>query len=141
MLKERLDEIRKELNDFDDELMKYSFLVELSSYVDAHQPELMIPENLHHGCQSLVWIRCRIEEGKFYMNATSDTLLIRGVLYVMMELFNGLTPEEILENRIDFLKDCGISQHFNESRVSGIRGITEAVYGCCSDYVKNGKRA
>lgn len=131
MIGERLEEIRKELNAFDDELMKYSFLVELSAYVKPDQPDLMTEENLHHGCQSQVWIRYRITDGKFYMNATSDTLIIRGVLYVMMQLFNGLPPEEIARSRIDFLKECGIAQHFTGSRISGIGGITEAVYTYC----------
>ena len=42
MIEERLEEIRKELNAFDDELMKYSFLVELSSYVKPDQPDLLV---------------------------------------------------------------------------------------------------
>ena len=136
MIEERLEEIRKELNAFDDELMKYSFLVELSAYVKPDQSDLMKEENLHHGCQSQVWIRYRITDGKFFMDATSDTLIIRGVLYVMMELFNGLTPEEISGTRIDFLKESGIAQHFTGSRISGISGITEAVYAYCAAVVK-----
>ena len=133
MIEKRLEEIRKELNAFDDDLMKYSFLVELSAYVKPDQPDLMKEENLHHGCQSQVWIRYRITDGKFYMNATSDTLIIRGVLYVMMELFNGLTPDEIVGSRIDFLKECGIAQHFSGSRISGIGGITDSVYAFCEE--------
>lgn len=137
MIQERLKEIRKELNAFDDELMKYSFLVELSAYVRPDQPELMKEENRHHGCQSQVWITYTVRDGKFYMNATSDTLIIRGVLYVMMELFNGLPPKEISESRVDFLKECGISQHFNGSRISGIGGITEAIYAYCDKAISS----
>ena len=131
MIEERIREIRDEINAFDDELMQYSFLVELSAYVDPHQNELMTDEHLHHGCQSRVWTKFRIEDGKFFMNATSDTLLIRGVLYIMMELFNGLPPEEIDERRPDFLAECGIARHFSGTRVSGLNGITESVYDYC----------
>ena len=72
MIEERIKEIKEELNAFDDELMKYSFLVELSAYVDPDQPELMTEENRYHGCQSQVWVHYRIENGKFFMSATSD---------------------------------------------------------------------
>ena len=62
MLDDRIREIREELNAFEDEFLRYSFLVELSSYVPADQPELMKDENLHRGCQSRVWLRCRLQE-------------------------------------------------------------------------------
>lgn len=39
--------------------------------------------------------------------------------------------QEIARSRIDFLKECGIAQHFTGSRISGIGGITEAVYTYC----------
>lgn len=139
MIKKRMEEIRNELNAFDDEFMQYSFLVELSSYVDPHQPDLMTEEHLHHGCQSRVWTAFRIEDGLFYMNATSDTLLIRGVLYIMMELFNGLSPEEIARTRPDFLKECGIFHHFSGERVSGLNGITASIYSYCRCAAENGK--
>lgn len=133
MLKERLDEIRAELNTFEDDFMRYSFLVELSAYVNSDQPELMIEENLHKGCQSQVWIDFQIRNGLFFMNALSDTLIIRGILYIMMELFNGLSPKEITENRIDFLKELGLSQHFSDTRVSGIQGICDSVFTYCAN--------
>lgn len=133
MIEERIKEIKEELNAFDDELMKYSFLVELSAYVDPDQPELMTEENRYHGCQSQVWVHYRIENGQFFMNATSDTLIIRGVLYVMMELYNGLAPEEIAGHPINFLAACGISQHFTGARVSGIEGISDSVFRFCTE--------
>lgn len=140
MIEERLEEIRNEIASFDDEFMQYSFLVELSAYVDPDQPELMTKERLHHGCRSRVWKKFRIEDGKFYMNATSDTLIIRGVLYIMMELFNGLAPDEIAEKRPDFLNECGIAGHFNEERISGLNSITESVYDYCRIFAENGKK-
>ena len=131
MIEERLKEIREELNAFDDEFMKYSFLAELSSYVKPDQPDLMKEEYRHPGCQSQVWIRFRLDDGLFYMDAMSDTLIIRGVLYVMMELYNGLSPDEITARKIDFLSECGMSQHFTSTRTSGIRSIADAVYEWC----------
>ena len=133
MLEDRIREIREELNEFEDEFLRYSFLVELSSYVPADQPELMKDENLHRGCQSRVWLRCRLQDGLFYLDATSDTLIIRGVLYVMMQLYNGLPAEEIAQRRVDFLKECGLEEHFSQDRISGLSGIADTIYSyCCS---------
>lgn len=138
MIQERIAAIRAELGALEeDELMQYSFLVELSAYVNPHQPELMREEYLHRGCQSRVWLRFRLEKGLFYMDATSDTLLIRGILYIMTELYNGLPPEEIARSEIDFLKDCGISRHFSAARVNGIQSITDSVIDYCRQTSKN----
>lgn len=137
MIRERLAAIREELGAMEDDFMQYSFLVELSAYVNPYQPELMREEYLQRGCQSQVWLRFRMESGLFYMEATSDTLLIRGVLYIMMELFNGLPPEEIAESKIDFLKDCGISRHFSGARVNGIQSIIDSIITYCLHSSKN----
>lgn len=132
MIYERLENIKNELNSFDDEFLKYSFLVELSAYVPSEQPDLMVDEHIHKGCQSRVWIHFSKENGIFNMAATSDTLIIRGVLYVMMELYNGLSTEEISKNKIKFLEECGIIQHFSSDRISGISGIADSIYDFCA---------
>jgi cysteine desulfuration protein SufE len=133
MLEERLAEIRAELNSFDDDFLKYSFLVELSAYVPADQPDLMRDEYLHRGCQSRVWVRLGSEGGAFRMRATSDTLIIRGVLYVMGELYNGVTIDEIASSDIDFLEEAGIAEHFSDTRTTGIRSIADSVVTFCRE--------
>lgn len=140
MIGQRIEEIRNELSSLDDAFLQYSFLVELSSYVSPHQPELMTDAHLHHGCQSRVWTEFCIKDGQFYMNATSDTLLIRGVLYILMELFNGLSPEEIAETKPDFLKECGISHHFSGERISGLNSVTDSIYAFCRRAAESGKK-
>lgn len=137
MIEDRIREIREELGAFDDEFLRYSFLVELSSYVPAQQPELMKDENLHRGCQSRVWLRCREENGSFILDATSDTLIIRGVLYVMMQLYNGLTVREIAENKIDFLKECGLEEHFSSDRIAGLNGIADTIVSYCQSCLQS----
>lgn len=130
-MEERIKEIKEELNAFDDELLGYSFLVELSAYVPPDQPELMKDEYFQRGCQSRVWIKYDLHDETFQMKATSDTMLIRGVLYVMMQLYNGLTPAQIAERKIDFLQECGIVRYFSGARIAGIGSITDSIYNYC----------
>ena len=131
MLKERLGEMREELDSFDDEFTKYSFLVELSAYVSPHQPDLMVDANLQRGCQSQVWTSFAEQDGVFFMRATSDTLIIRGILYIMQELYNGVSLKEIAESDSDLLAELGIAEHFSDRRQLGIRSIEEGVLSFC----------
>jgi len=67
------------------------------------------------------------------MKATSDTLIIRGVLYIMSELYNGAAAAEIAGSKINFLDDCGIAEHFSDTRAIGIQGLSEAVVRYCRE--------
>ena len=131
MLEERLGEMREELDSFDDEFTKYSFLVELSAYVSPHQEDLMRDEYLQRGCQSKVWLRCEEDGGVLRVRATSDTLIIRGVLYVLQELYNGVPIQEVAQSDLDVLAELGIAEHFSDTRQSGIRSIVRAVVSFC----------
>lgn len=133
MLEMRLKEIREEFEQFEDSFSQYAFLVELSAYVPHDQPDLTTDAHLYKGCQSQVWLAMSSENGIFQMKATSDTLILRGLLYVMMELYNGCTLAEIAEHPIDLLSACGIEGHFTSERTIGIRGITEKIFEFCQN--------
>ncbi len=139
MLEQRLSEIREELDSFEDEFTKYSFIVELSAYVSPDQPDLMKDEFLQRGCQSRVWARYELRDEKFFMRATSDTLIIRGVLYIMQELFCGVPAVEIAASKIDFLGELGIAGHFSDARQSGIGSITSSIVSFCRAHQSAGE--
>ena len=131
MLQERLAEMRGELDSFDDEFARYSFLVELSAYVSPHQDDLMRDEYLQRGCQSRVWLRCEEDGGALCVRATSDTLIIRGILYILQELYCGVSVEEVAQSDLDVLAELGIAEHFSDTRQSGIRSIERAIVNYC----------
>ena len=131
MLEQRLAEMRAELDAFDDEFTKYSFLVELSAYVPPDQPSLQRDEYLQRGCQSRVWLRCEERDGCVWLSATSDTLIIRGILYILGELYNGVGLDEVAASQLDVLRELGIAEHFTDARQSGIGSISQAVVSFC----------
>lgn len=133
MLEQRLSDIRAELGSFDDEFTRYSFLVELSAYVSPHMPDVMVDEYLQRGCQSQVWLRCEEQDGLFFMRATSDTLIIRGLLYVIGELFNGVPVGEVAAFDVDLLAELGMKTHFSDTRQSGIASMIGAIVSFCRD--------
>lgn len=132
MIQQRLAEIREELGQFEDGFSRYAFLVELSAYVPADQPELTRERYLFDGCQSRVWVKMAERDGLFHMEATSDTLIIRGVLHVMMTLFNGCPVGEIEAERPDVLAECGIGAFFAGQRAGGMGALTASIYEFCS---------
>jgi cysteine desulfuration protein SufE len=135
MLEQRLADMRAELGTFDDEFTRYAFLVELSAYVSPDQPDLMRDEYLQRGCQSRVWLCCEQRDGCLWLRATSDTLIIRGILYILGELYNGVPLSEVASSQLDVLRELGIAEHFNDARQSGIASISAAVVSYCRQAV------
>lgn len=131
---QKANEIKEELNQFQDEFLKYSFIVELSAYVSPKQEDIMLDKYLHEGCQSRVWIKLQEKGGCLDIRATSDTMVIRGILYILMELYNGVSLSEIAESHLDFLEVCGLADSFTSDRADGIRSINKRIIQYSSTY-------
>lgn len=97
----------------------------------------ILPEHLRNedtqvpGCESPVWLAriaadtASLEHlGEAYLAAYSPSKIIRGVLAVLLEKANTLTPSE--RENFDFqhyLKDHKLERHLSQSRSNGIAGV------------------
>ncbi len=131
MLAERLKEIAMEFSTLPNDMLRYSFLVELSAYVPTTIPEIMQEEYRFTKCQSQVWIRLGSAQGAFQMQGTSDTLIIRGLLHVLMQLFNDCPLEEIAEQPIDIVALCGLSKQISGTRGDNIGFLLQEIQNFC----------
>ncbi len=139
-IEKRIEEIRGEMGQFTDVLTRYSFLVELSAYMIDPDPYLLTEEWLYPNCQSKVWIRYSFGDEGLEIEAFSDTLIIRGILYVLTELYRGCTAEEIAETDVDVLTLCGVEEQFNSTRSGNIKrlqnDLREYACKCLSQVIK-----
>jgi cysteine desulfuration protein SufE len=82
-----------------------------------------IPENKVHGCVSQVYITAHLDEGKITYQGDSDAHLVKGLVALLIEGLNGLTPEEILQVKPDFIKEMGLDVSLTPSRANGFYNI------------------
>ncbi len=82
-----------------------------------------IPENKVYGCVSQVYITAHLEEGKITYQGDSDAHLVKGLVALLIEGLNGLTPEEILQVKPDFIKEMGLDVSLTPSRANGFYNI------------------
>ncbi len=118
-----LSALRSEFLSLPDGFAQYAYLVELSQLLPPPEDSLRQGLNAYHGCQSQVWLRVRVEGGRFYLDADSDTLIIRGVLVLFRELLDGQPAEEVLAADFDLLSKLGIEEQFSAQRVGSIAGL------------------
>jgi cysteine desulfuration protein SufE len=119
--------ILEEFRELGDPFACYSYLLGLASLLPPCPEEVKRPENAVEGCQSHVWLRSRAEEGRFRFDADSDTYIIKGLLYLLMNVLDGRPLEAAAGAELYFWKDPLLLGGFDEHRQKGIGYVAAAL--------------
>ena len=126
-IKEIENQIIEEFAIFDDWMDKYEYIIELGKSVPTIQENQKVEENLIKGCQSRVWLSCRVEDGKLYFAADSDAIITKGIISLLIRVYNGRTPQEILSSDLVFLEQIGLKENLSPTRANGLVSMIEQI--------------
>ena len=79
------------------------------------------------GCQSQVWLKAELESGRVLFKADSDSILVKGIVGLLISVYNGYSPAEILQNPPSFLQDLGITEHLSLNRTNGLASMVKQI--------------
>jgi len=79
------------------------------------------------GCQSLVWLKPSYADGIVTFHADSDAILVKGIIGLLIEVYSGHGPDEILKNSPEFLKEIGITDHLSMNRTNGLASMMKQI--------------
>jgi cysteine desulfuration protein SufE len=82
-----------------------------------------VPENKVPGCVSQVYITAALDDGKLVYQGDSDSQLTKGLVGLLVEGLNGLTPTEIVQLTPDFIQETGLNVSLTPSRANGFYNI------------------
>ena len=114
------DEIIEEFSDFEDWLDRYQLLIDLGNGQEPLPAEVKTDNNLIEGCQSKVWLDARYEDGKVIFRADGDALIVKGLVALLVKVYSGHTPEEILTAEPYFVEAIGLREHLSPTRSNGL---------------------
>ena len=124
-----LDEIQKDIVDefsiFEDWLDRYNYLIELGNDLPEIDPQYKTNEYLINGCQSKVWLHADLADGKLVFSADSDAIIVKGIVALLVKVLNGRTPDEIVENKLFFIDEIGLSQNLSPTRSNGLLAMVK----------------
>ena len=89
-------EIVDEFSAFDDWMDKYEYLIELGKSLPVIDEKNKQEDRLIKGCQSRVWLNTELRDGRLFFTADSDAIITKGIISLLIRVYNGRTPEEIL---------------------------------------------
>lgn len=113
------DEIILEFSDLEEWLDRYQLLIDLGNEQEPLPEELKTDNNLIEGCQSNVWLDARYEYGKVIYRAEGDALIVKGLVSLLIKVYSGHTPEEILAAEPYFVEAIGLKEHLSPTRSNG----------------------
>ena len=117
------DEIIEEFELFNDWTDKYEYIIELGKKLPLIDPEFKIDENKVQGCQSQVWLKADIKNGKIFYKADSDAIITKGLISLLIRVLSNQRPEDILNARLDFIEKIGLKEHLSPTRANGLTSM------------------
>jgi len=118
-------EIIEEFALFDSWDDKYEYIIDLGKRLPPLDPKYKIDENRVRGCQSSVWLVADYEDGKLFFYADSDALIVKGLVSMLIRVLSGKTPDEIIEARLDFIRQIGMTTHLAQTRSNGLLNMVK----------------
>lgn len=120
-------EIIEEFSAFDDWMDKYSYLIELGNDCPAIDPKDKTENNLIKGCQSRVWISARMKDGLMDITADSDAVITKGIISLLLRVFNHQKPEDVYKANLDFIDAIGLKSHLSPTRSNGLLSMIKQI--------------
>ena len=126
-INEQQDQIIEEFEGFDDWMDKYQMLIDLGNDLEPLEDRYKTEQNLIDGCQSRVWLQADCRDGRIWLQAESDALIVKGIIALLIRVFNGHTPQEILDADLYFISRIGLSDHLSPTRANGLLAMVKQI--------------
>ena len=122
-ISETESQILYEFNLFDDWMDKYNYLIELGRSLPLIDENYKTDQYIITGCQSKVWLHASFEEGKIIFTADSDAIITKGIVNLLIRVFSGHTPDEIIASNLEFIDQIGLKEHLSPTRSNGLTSM------------------
>lgn len=110
---------------FSDWQDRYEHLIELGKDLPLIAPEHKTDDNLVRGCQSRVWLHAAPQNGHIHFTANSDAMITKGIVALLVRVFNDRTPQEIIGASTDFIDQIGLRAHLSPNRANGLSAMVD----------------
>jgi len=106
---------------------RYAYLIELGQKMPPLPAAYRTEENIVRGCQSTVWLHRECQDGKVLLQSDSDSLIVKGLAALLMKVYSGQPPEDILQADLSFFEETGLNKHLSSQRTNGLRAMIDEI--------------
>jgi len=120
---EAIAAIGEELEVFDDWMDRYQHIIEMGRKLPKFPAEWANDDHRVPGCQSKVWMEATSRDGRLFFAGASDAAIVSGLVALLLRVYTGRTPAEILATDPVFLKELGLLEALSSNRGNGIAAM------------------
>ena len=121
------NEIIEAFSWFDNWEEKYEYIIELGKKLPKLDDKYKKEENIIKGCQSTVWLVAHFKDGKIFYQADSDAIIVKGLVSILISVLSKHTPDEILDSKLDFIREIGMMSHLAQTRSNGLVAMIKQI--------------
>lgn len=121
-------EIIEEFSNFEDWMDKYSYIIEIGNSCPMIDEKDKIESNLIKGCQSRVWVSAKLnDKGLMEISADSDAVITKGIITLLLKVFNNQKPEDVYAADLKFVDEIGLKSHLSPTRSNGLLSMIKQI--------------
>lgn len=122
---------------------RYKKIIEVGREMPEMPEALKTEDAKVKGCQSQVWLHAKLgDDGIVQFQADSDALITKGLVAVLLKVYSGATPSEILSFPPEFLKSLGFEGNLSPSRANGLNSMIRQIrnYAVAFDFLQKSQK-
>ena len=113
---------------FDDWEERYRYLIQMGRKLPEFPEDLRNDTNKVVGCISQVWVVSDFVDGRIQLQADSDAFIVKGLIAMLVTLFNNKTAEEVLAVDIESIfREIGLDEHLSPNRRNGFVAMVSRI--------------
>jgi cysteine desulfuration protein SufE len=112
---------------FDDWMDRYQYIIDLGKSLPIIESKFKLDENLIKGCQSKVWLYSELENNMIKYTADSDAILTKGIAALLIRVYSGQKPSDILTAETRFIDEIGLKEHLSPTRANGLVSMIKQI--------------
>ncbi len=103
--------------------MTVFYIMELGQKLPAFPEQDRMEDNIVKGCQSKVWLTAKLRDGKVWFEGDSNTAITKGLVSLLIRIFNGQSPQTILNTDLFFIQRIGMDRFIGTQRSNGFASM------------------
>lgn len=121
------DEIIDEFSMFDDWMQRYEYMIELGKSLELIDEKYKTDDYTIKGCQSKVWVFAELKDQFIQFTADSDAIITKGIIALLLRVFSGQKPQDILDAELYFIDQIGLNEHLSPTRANGLLSMIKQI--------------
>lgn len=119
----------------EDDTDRYVQIMDYGKKLPLFPEDKKTEENEVKGCQSKVWLTYSFENNQLFFYADSNTAITKGIVAVLVYLWSGLSPQEVINANLEILDKIELRKHLTSQRNNGLTAMIQKMKFIAKQYV------